>query len=408
MPVSPTSWKRQPIHTVYGGAHLFTAATCTKLGDLARKSFADHAATPKILREVLNLPELLTDAIYERVQEKLAREPIEDFRIDFEDGFGIRSDADEDAAADHAGRETAAAMTAGTLPAFFGIRIKPLNEALGTRARRTLDIYLTALLLGSGGYLPNNFVVTLPKVTSPSEVEDLVGDLHPYGPIGIEIMVETPQALPILPQLVEAARGACTAAHFGAYDYTASLGLTSVAQNLLHPACDYARMLMLTTLAPTGVWLSDGATNTLPILPHRGKDLTSDQLAENSRAIHAAWKLHYNNTSHALNNGFYQGWDLHPAQIPARYAAVHAFFLEGMEQASSRLRNFVEMAAQATHVRGVFDDAATGQGLLNFFLRAINCGAIREAEIPELTGLSLEELRTGSFTAISQSRAKAE
>ncbi len=87
-------------------------------------------------------------------------------------------------------------------------------------------------------------------------------------------------------------------------------------------------------------------------------------------------------------NGFYQGWDLHPAQLPTRYAAVYAFFLEGLDAASDRLTNFVTKAAQATLVGEVFDDAATGQGLLNYFLRAMNCGAITEREAVEQSGLT--------------------
>jgi hypothetical protein len=131
---------------------------------------------------------------------------------------------------------------------------------------------------------------------------------------------------------------------------------------------------MLLQLAGTGVWLSDGATNVLPL---KGSN------------IQAAWKLHYDNTRRALYNGFYQGWDLHPAQIPARYAAVFSFFHEGMDIASARLRNFVAAAAQATHVGGVFDDAATGRGLLNYFRRAQAGGAISGD-----TDLPIEELAT--------------
>jgi hypothetical protein len=58
-------------------------------------------------------------------------------------------------------------------------------------------------------------------------------------------------------------------------------------------------------------------------------------------------------------------------------------------------------------VGDIFDDAATGQGLLNYFLRAINCGAIPESDAPRLTGLSLEELRSASFAKILDGRRKA-
>ena len=106
-------------------------------------------------------------------------------------------------------------------------------------------------------------------------------------------------------------------------------------------------------------------------------------------------------------NGFYQGWDLHPAQLPSRYAAVYSFFLEGLGPASERLKNFVEKAAQATLVGDVFDDAATGQGLLNYFLRALNCGAMTEREAIEMSGLTVDELRTRSFVKILNGRKQA-
>jgi hypothetical protein len=128
-------------------------------------------------------------------------------------------------------------------------------------------------------------------------------------------------------------------------------------------------------------------------------------IAENRVAVHAAWKLHYDHVRHSLAHGFYQGWDLHPAQLPTRYAALYAFFLEGLDSASARLKNFVANAGQATLVGEVFDDAATGQGLLNHFLRAWSCGAITEEEAVEKSGLTLDELRGRSFVRILKRRA---
>src|ERR1700719_3870066 len=125
-------------------------------------------------------------------------------------------------------------------------------------------------------------------------------------------MVETPQSIFILPKLVEAARGRCVAAHFGIYDYTAALGITAANQHMLHPACDFARSMMQASLAGTGVWLSDGATNILPVIS--SGLLSTQQAAENRGLAHRAWKLHYDHIHHSLDNGFYQGWDLHPAQ----------------------------------------------------------------------------------------------
>ncbi|HEX8693532.1 MAG TPA: hypothetical protein VF746_14010 [Longimicrobium sp.] len=414
---------RQPVHTVYGGAHLFRADTAVKLGALARRALEEYAPDAATLVEAVGLPGgVLAGRVYARVADKLAREPVEDFRLDFEDGFGHRPDAEEDATATSAAGEVARGLAEGTLPPFVGIRVKPLTEELHERSVRTLDLFLTALLENTGGRLPPGFVLTLPKVTAAEQV-DYFGDvletlearlgLEPRS-LRFEIMVETPQAVvgpdgrAALPALVRAGTGRIAAAHFGAYDYTAGLGITAAHQHLRHPACDFARHVMQVSLAGTGVRLSDGATTAMPVPVHRaapeGPPLTAAQLAENRAGMHRAWRLHYDDVRHSLAHGFYQGWDLHPAQLVTRYAAVFAFFLESVEPAAARLRNFVEQAARATLSGGVFDDAATGQGLLNYFLRAINCGALTEAEALEMTGLTLDELRGRSFLHILQSR----
>jgi len=353
----------QPIHTMYGGAHLFKSSTCSKLGALAEKALNEHAPDAAALARIFGISETLAETVHRRVAEKLRVEPIEDYRIDFEDGFGVRSDSEEDAAADNAAREVTAAVQAKSLPKIFGIRVKSFHtEANKARALRTLDRFLPRAML------PENFVVTLPKITAPEQVATLVDVLKPYPSVRIEIMIETPGSIFILPRLLEAAGGKCLAAHFGAYDYTASLGIAAASQDLHHPACEFARSIMLASLAETGVWLVDGATNLIPIPP----------------AVHRAWELHYDNVRHSLYNGFYQGWDLHPAQIPARLIAVHSFFLEGLAEASARLRNFREQAAQATRVGAVFDDAATIRGLVNYFERAVHCGAVSRREVPEI------------------------
>ncbi len=398
------SGRRQPVHTVYGGAHLFKAGTCRRLGALAERALAEYAPDAATLALAVGIPKSLADTVHERVAEKLRREPVEDFRIDFEDGYGNRPDDEEDATAETAAEEVAKGLAEGTLPPFLGIRIKPLNEELKTRGMRTLDRFLTSLLRRTAGRLPENFVVTLPKITVPEQVRALVDALDRFGGVRMEIMVETPQSILMLPQLVDAARGRCVAAHFGTYDYTASLGITAANQHMLHPACDFARSMMQVSLAGSGVWLSDGATNIMPLPVHRFASLSGEEAAENREVVHRAWKLHYDHIRHSLYHAFYQGWDLHPAQLPTRYAAVYAFFLEGLEPASRRLRNFIAQAAQATLVGDVFDDAATGQGLLNYFVRAINCGAIPEADAPGLTGLTLEELRSASFARILNGR----
>jgi hypothetical protein len=166
--------------------------------------------------------------------------------------------------------------------------------------------------------------------------------------------------------------------------------------------------MMQVALAQSGLRLSDGATNIMPIPPHRppgGRPLTDAERHDNTSIVHHAWKLHFDDIQHSLVNGFYQGWDLHPAQLPTRYAAVYAFFLSTRPAATARLRNFVDKAAQATLVGDVFDDAATGQGLLNFFVRGLNSGALTLDEARE-TGLTREELQGRSFVKILDARSR--
>src|SRR5665213_270255 len=386
---------RQPVHVVYGGAHLFKSDTTRKLGTLAERALAEHAPDAATFAQALGIRGDLASTVYQRVAEKLRREPVEDYRIDFEDGFGIRSDAAEDATVDAAAAQLSKGLEDGTLPAFIGLRIKSFAPESKARALRTLSRFLK-----TAGRLPEEFVVTLPKITARDQVPEFMDALDAFPNVGVELMVETSLSLTNLTQLVELTEGRCVGAHFGPYDYTASLGITAHCQHLLHPACHFARSTMLMTLAGSGIALSDGPTNILPIPPHRGADLTGSQKSENRSVVHRAWKLHYQQVRDALYNGIYQGWDLHPAQLPIRYAAVYSFFLEGLDLASERLRNFIRMAARASMVGDVFDDAATGQGLRNYFLRAISCGAIPESDIPALTGLTLEQLRAPSFAAI--------
>ena len=416
---------RQPVHTVYGGAHLFKPDTAAKLGALALRTLREYAPDAGALAAALGLDADLAARIYPRIVDKLRREPVEDYRIDFEDGFGSRPDDEEDAVARRAAADVAAGLAAGTLPPAIGIRIKTFSdELLKRRGLRTLDLFLTALVDGTGGVLPPNFVITLPKITAPDQVARLASacdDLEsarglPAGSLRFELMIETPQSIfsadgrVALPELVARGRGRIVAAHFGTYDYTAALGITAAHQHMLHQACDFARHVMQVSLASTSVWLSDGATNIMPVAPYRAQGAPPDgtlspaERAANAAAVHRAWRLHADQIRHSLVNGFYQGWDLHPAQLPTRFAAVYAFFLEGLDAASDRLTNFVQKAAQATLVGEVFDDAATGQGLLNYFLRAMNCGAIAEREAVEKSGLTVSEIRSRSFSTIMAGR----
>jgi hypothetical protein len=431
---------RQPVHTYYEGAQHFRAETARNLGALALQSLDEHGAdalalargvgflSPAALarlgaRDLAALaqqrardgaafrqrePEAwLALTVHERVRAKLAREPIEDLRIDFEDGFGARPDAEEDAAALAAAREVARRMAADLLPPFIGIRIKCFGEETRRRGIRTLELFLDTLLAATAGQarrLPENFVVTLPKVTLAEQPRvlvrllDLLEQRHrlPPGTLRLEIMIEVTQALMSadgrspLPGFLAACRERCVGAHLGVYDFTTSCGITAAYQGMDHPMCDLARGLMLLAYAGTGIFLSDGSTNLLPVGP--------------APAVHAGWRRSHDLIRSSLRGGFYQGWDLHPAQLPARYATCYAFFLEGLGAACQRLRGFVEKA-EATPDSEVLDDVATGQALLNHVLRALSCGAI-DMEDAAATGLGPQELDLRSFAKILQGRRR--
>lgn len=442
--------ERQAVHTVYGGANLFRYNTAANLAEKALDAFQTHAPDPvtfgKIFQlkgidqftalgqtaaEAINSYENLSEIekrrhpihfswqIYHKVLHKLKTEAVEDFRIDFEDGYGNRSNEEEDQTAVQAALECAKGMAEGALPPFIGIRIKPFTEEMKARGLRTLDIFITTLVGATQGRLPDNFVVMLPKVTIAEQVSTLVSFFEimeralqlPAHTLKMEMMVETTQSImddsgknPLM-QFIRAGKGRLIATHFGTYDYTASCGITAMYQEMNHPVCDFAHHMTKVALAHTGIWLSDGATNTMPIGPHRGEALTPAQKTENDEVVHRAWKKGYDHIRHSLWNGFYQGWDLNPAQLPMRYTAVYAFFLESYDGAVERLKTFVEKAARATLIGDVFDDAATGQGLLNYFLRALNSGAITEAEVLQ-TGLTLDEIRCRSFKTILENRMR--
>ena len=259
----------------------------------------------------------------------------------------------------------------------------------------------------------------LPKVTIPEQVTTMIRLLEiiekknnlKAGMLKMETMVEATQIImdeegknPLM-KIIKAGESRLIAAHFGTYDYTASCGITARYQTMAHPVCDFAHHMTKVALGGTGIFLSDGATNIMPVAPHRGDDLSAKQLKENRQSVHNAWRIGYNHSMHSLINGFYQGWDLNPAQLPMRYAATYNFFLSSLSDATHRLKTFVDRAAISTLTGDIFDDAATGQGLLNFFLRAMNCGAISEEEAIA-TGLTIDEIRSRSFYKILQGRRK--
>ena len=440
-----SSLNSQPLHTVYGGAHLFRADTAQKLGLLAVRSLLENTSDCFEFGEAVGLPEVrefpgskngrmsllrrfmkfgekakhvhpagfLAYSMYERVLHKLRTEPVEDYRIDFEDGYGIRSDEEEDKDAAAAADETVQAMSKGLLPKYFGIRVKPFSHTGKERSRRTLEIFLSRLNQQSSGTLPGNFVVNLPKVRNAEDVAwctQLIQALEqrfvfPPGSIGLELMVEMPAVISgdagqnALRALHAASEGRCRAMHLGLYDFLSSLDVVSSQQEYVHPLTDHLRSVTKSALAGTDIRISDGATNTIPVGPNKGEHLTPAQRKANRTVVHAGWAKVFAHVTHSLRMGIYQGWDLHPSQFPPRYAAVFALFLRERDGAVVRMRAFLERAAQAT-VRGQqFDDIATGQGLLHFFQRGVACAALNEEEVKS-AGLTIELLQSKSFAEI--------
>ncbi|MFG2515353.1 DUF6986 family protein [Streptomyces sp. NPDC048584] len=372
---------RQPVHTVYVPADAFAAGTLRTWGDRALAALDAHAPDAASFAAVLGLDETHADDVYGRVRAKLEREPVEDLRVDFEDGYGTRADAEEDADAARAARLIAEAYDAGTAAPYMGIRMKCLEAAVRDRGIRTLDVFLTGLV--EAGRLPDGLLLTLPKVTYPEQVTAMARLLAAFeeahgledGRIGFEIQIETSQAVlaadgtATVARLIRAAGGRATGLHYGTFDYSACLGVSAAHQASDHPAADHAKAVMQVAAAGTGVRLSDGSTNVLPVGP--------------ADRVHDAWRLHYRLTRRALARAYYQGWDMHPGHLPPRYAAVFAFYREGFEQAATRLARYADRAGG-----DVMDEPATAKALAGFLLRGLDCGALDSAEVAHRTGLS--------------------
>ncbi len=341
--------RRQPVHVVYGGAHLFKADIPRKLGGLALWAMDRWTPTAAELQ--------CSDEVLERVREKLRREPVEDYRIDFEDGYGAHEDEEEDRHVIAAAKAVREGADAGTLPPFLGIRIRPLHGPTRERALRTLRLFLQTVAYR----LPAQFRVTLPKVERPEEVAQLAVELR--GRAWIEALVETPPILGRMRELLDAAGGKLLGVHLGPYDLLASLGVAAPFQKLHHPACTSARMRMLMAFAGTEVDVVDGPTKILPI-------------GEDRAAVIGAWRQHRDEILLSLSDGFYQGWDLHPAQLATRFATLYEFYAANASAMEARLANFEKAEQQAVVLQRQFDDASTVRGLRTFLRRARDCGAI--------------------------------
>ena len=360
---------RRPVHTVYVPADVFGPDIVALWRGAALRSLDDFGPLPGVPAD-----------LEQRVRARLAVEPIEDLRIDLEDGYGTRPDDEEDQHVRAAADALRTGAVDGTATRWVGLRIKSLEGQARRRAVRTLDLFLDTVL-DAQPVLPQGFRVTLPKVTSVAQVTAMV-DLcealegsHTLAPgaLMFEVQVETPQAIlgadgtALVARMIHAAQGRCVGLHYGTYDYSASLGVAAAFQSMEHPVADHAKAVMQVAAAGTGVPVSDGSTNVVPV--------------GDRAAVQAAWALHARLVRRSLEQGIYQGWDLHPAQLPTRFAATFAFYRDGLPTAVGRLDRYLSRAAS-----GVMDEPATARALAGYVLGGLDCGAIDVADVAELAG----------------------
>ena len=375
---------RQPVHTVYVPADRYHAGLAAAWGEQAAAALGEHADS---------FAELVGDeTLVAQVRDKLAREPIEDLRIDFEDGYGRRDDDVEDADVDRAARALAQAQTTGTGTPYAGIRFKSLEAPTRHRGIRTLTAFV-ATLLEAGGRVDEGFWVTLPKITSVDQVEAMVamtGELEARlgladRALRFELQIETPQSIlgpdgtALVARMIHAGQGRVTGLHYGTYDYSAFCAIPAALQSMEHPVADFAKLVMQAAAAGTGVRLSDGSTNVLPV---GGED-----------DVRRAWALHLRLVRRSLDRGYYQGWDLHPVQLPTRFAATYAFYREGFAASAARLRAYLELVAgTGSGDARIADEPATARALSDFIVRGVDCGALGPDEVAAATGLDAAEL----------------
>ncbi|HLS79579.1 MAG TPA: aldolase/citrate lyase family protein [Nocardia sp.] len=349
----------QPIHTAYVPADQVTADTPAVWGAAALDLLDRHAG---------ELSDLDTGGGFADVRERLRTAPVQDLRIDFEDGYGPRPDDEEDAAALAAGEVVAAWAASAAGPHRFGIRVKGLGGLERRRALRTLELVLD----GAGG-VPDGFVVTVPKVRAAEQVSALValceglerGSGLAAGALRFELQIESPQAIigpngdaPVA-RMITLAEGRCDALHFGTYDYTADCGVAAPYQALDHPAADHAKAVMQVAAAQTGVWVCDGSTQIVP-----------------EADPPAALREHHRLVTRSLRRGYYQGWDMHPGHLITRWAATYEFFRTAAAVAVPRLDAYLGKRGAAG--ADVVDEPATAQALAATVLRALQCGACTE------------------------------
>ncbi|GAA4480094.1 DUF6986 family protein [Microbacterium panaciterrae] len=374
---------RQPVHTLYVPADRFRPDLPAAFGAAAAEAVAAFGGTVALAQAVGLGP--LADELAPLVDAKLVAEPIEDLRLDFEDGYGARPDEEEDADAVLTAERVAAAVAADLAPPFIGIRFKCFEAPTRRRGIRTLDLFLTTL--AAAGPLPDGLVLTLPKVTTVAQVEAMVALCElfeerlglPAGRLRFEVQMETPQlivaadgSVPVA-TLLHRADGRISALHYGTYDYSASLQIAAAYQSMEHPAADFAKQVMQVAVAETGVRISDGSTNVIPV--------------GDPDHVREAWQLHARLVRRSLERGYYQGWDLHATQLPTRYLATYAFYREGFAAAAKRLDNYLH-GSDAT----IMDEPATARALARFVVRGLECGALTTEEVRAATGSEPAEL----------------
>ena len=369
---------RQPVHTCYVPADAVVPGLCARWGEAALAALDEHGLPD------LGLDPALVEEVLPRVRWKLATEPVEDLRIDAEDGYRGGPDAEDDDVR-AAAAVLAADVLAGTGPTWAGIRAKSLE--LGTRHRgvRSLDLFLTVLghSFGAQGR-PVRSIITLPKVTDVEQVRaflpvlDALEEAHGVS-LDLELQVETPQAVVgpdgtvTAARMVHAAGARLLGLHYGTYDYSAALGIAAAHQASDHPAADFAKQAMQVAVAGTGARAVDGSTNVLPVGPRAH--------------VHDAWRLHAGLVRRALERGFYQGWDLHPAQLVTRYVATYAFFRGALPAATARLAAYLDRTGE-----GVLDEPATARALASVVVRGLDCGAIDDDEVRAAGGIDRSHL----------------
>jgi hypothetical protein len=414
-------YARRPVHTLTLAAGRFEAHTTRRMGEDALRSIDSYAPdfvsfaramwltgadtlpryddlAQELEFELIENPENVKGknyaawfawTIYQRTIEKLNHEPVEELQIDL-----IDPENDAAAAADH----LALTVLDGSAPPFTGVRLPSMEP----RNARLLDIFLTTLIDGTGGRLPANFSVTLTKAAQDetAALDAFLSEFemsHALEPASVKITlaVHSPRAVVdddgriVLSKLAEAAGGRCISAHLDGDSFLSELNVPAAHRHARHEACNFARQIMHLVLSPLGIGLSDSIVPSTAL--SHGTDI---------QAVHRAWREHFNGVTHSLIGGFYQGWDAGPVLLPARYAAVYAFFIEALAPQKERFREFTGQAA----ANGEIKDANSAQTTLNFFYRARDCGALTEHEISEATGLSAEELRCGSFAEIMKRR----